>query len=103
MKKQEYFDIGLTYHLTLPQIEHVLCQVLGIDKKTLFMMKDISPAHIYKVQKMYYEIQNGAPEEYTLQSANFYGRDFDVDERVLIPRNDTERLVSFALEKINIL
>ena len=36
-----------------------------------------------------------------LEKANFYGRDFYVDERVLIPRNDTELLVRVALEKLH--
>lgn len=46
-------------------------------------------------------MQSGESEEYTLEKANFYGRDFFVDERVLIPRNDTEILVKTALAKLN--
>lgn len=38
------------------------------------------------------------PLAYILQSAPFYGRDFYVDSRVLIPRLETEDLVSAALE-----
>lgn len=37
--------------------------------------------------------QEGQPLAYLLKTANFYGRDFYVDPRVLIPRWDTENLV----------
>lgn len=38
------------------------------------------------------------PIEYILQHANFYGKNFYVDERVLIPRPETEILVDKVLE-----
>jgi len=38
------------------------------------------------------------PLEYILGKASFYGREFDVDSRVLIPRPETELLVDKAVE-----
>ncbi|MBR5738846.1 MAG: peptide chain release factor N(5)-glutamine methyltransferase, partial [Lachnospiraceae bacterium] len=40
------------------------------------------------------------PLQYVLQKAPFYGRDFFVDQRVLIPRFDSEILVQEALKAI---
>lgn len=102
MKKQEYIDIGIQAWLTPSQIEGVLCRVMGITKEKLFTLKEISSKYIYEIQKAFYDIEHGQPEEYTLETANFYGRDFFVDERVLIPRNDTELLVEEVLKKINL-
>jgi release factor glutamine methyltransferase len=40
----------------------------------------------------------GLPIAYCLRSAGFYGREFVVDERVLVPRPETEHLVDEALQ-----
>jgi len=101
MKKQEYIDLGLTAWLNLSQIESVLMQVLGITKEQLFKQIDISSRYIYEVQKIFYDLRSGASQEYVFEKADFYGRTLYVDNRVLIPRNDTEILVSTALEVIN--
>jgi release factor glutamine methyltransferase len=100
MKKQEYIDIGLAAGLSPSQIESVLCWVIGISREEFFKLSDMSSKFIYEVQQVFFKLQSGASEEYTLEKANFYGRDFFVDERVLIPRNDTEVLVKVALEKL---
>lgn len=42
--------------------------------------------------------QAGQPLAYLLKTANFYGRDFYVDQRVLIPRWDTENLVEQVVD-----
>lgn len=101
MKKQEYIDIGIAAGLSPSQIEWVLCRVLQITQEEFFKLSEISSKYIYEVQQTFFKLQSGASEEYTLEKANFYGRDFFVDERVLIPRNDTELLVQVALKKLH--
>lgn len=43
--------------------------------------------------------ENYCPLEYLLNSASFYSRDFYVDERVLIPRPETEILVDLLIPR----
>ena len=43
--------------------------------------------------------KNGEPVQYVTGSADFYGRSFEVNANVLIPRFDTENLVKAALDR----
>lgn len=60
---------------------------------TLRLDDEISKEIEDKFLKCIKNIKNGIPIQYALNSVNFYGLDFYVDERVLIPRFETEELV----------
>lgn len=71
---------------------------------SFLLNKDLSFIHIHtdydldeSTRKEFKEIiakrKNNIPLQYIFKKAYFYGRDFYVDERVLIPRFDTEILV----------
>ena len=45
------------------------------------------------------ELKKSKPIDYIINQSIFYGREFFVDESVLVPRSETEELVQFILER----
>ncbi len=80
------------------EIITLLCRDLGVDFNWIFLndKKEIEPSSWFydSVKKR----ENHYPLEYILNSAGFYSMDFYVDERVLIPRPETEILIDKVLE-----
>ncbi len=101
MKKSEFITIGLQYALQKKQIEDVICSVMDISSADFIRLEDIDADHLYEVQKAFYKLSNGEPEEYIYKKAEFWDNEFYVDERVLIPRNDTEVLVDETIKEIS--
>lgn len=59
-----------------------------------------SPSVVERAEKIADERASGRPLWYVVGDAEFYGRKFKVDERVLIPRPETEELVYNAIKRI---
>jgi len=95
---------GLRDHTDAPQLEAelLLAHVLGCSRTDLYA----DPEHPVgsRQQADYQELLNrrarGEPLPYLTGQIEFYGLDFAVDPRVLIPRPETETLVELALEFI---
>ena len=58
-------------------------------------------SEIDKINELAKERLTGRPLCYVLGNCDFYGYEVDVDERVLIPRPETEELVEHALKSID--
>lgn len=64
-------------------------------------LDDIVPEELSKkYQEEVLALESGKPLQYVIGSVNFYGNRFHVDERVLIPRFETEELVENTIEYI---
>lgn len=61
----------------------------------------VDDASCERYKKAVLAIENGTPLQYALGKVNFYGNEFFVDERVLIPRFETEELVENTINYIN--
>lgn len=94
MKKSDFFQLFPS--LSLRQKQHILEKITGFTTDQLFFIDEIfvDLSEIKRVENM---IWDWVPFEYIVESSEFYWYDFFVDKRCLIPRNDTEIMVSECL------
>ena len=82
-------------------VELLLGQVLKINRIGLVIdaERPLSKEELGSYRALHMRRRGGEPVSYLLGVREFYGREFRVDKRVLIPRPDTETLVEVALER----
>ncbi len=83
------------------EAEWIISIVLGIKRNQLDSDKLVSAVNVEKICKIVDERITGRPLWYCIGDTEFYGYTLKVDERVLIPRPETELLVENALKYIN--
>lgn len=86
-------------------LELLLCHVLGVERVFLYRETDykLNKSEQKRFLQLVKKLQNGQPLPYITHHKEFFGLDFYVDERVLIPRPETEILVQKALSYIHTL
>jgi len=78
----------------------IIQKITGLSEGQLFLNPIIDAKFQDDINKAFKRLEIWEPIEYIINNAVFYSLDFFVDERVLIPRNDTELMVDKALESI---
>lgn len=81
------------------EAEVLLAHVLGMDRVRLILdaHKPLDPTELARFREAIKRRRSGEPVAYVIGKREFYGLEFHVDRRVLIPRPDTETLVEVAL------
>ncbi len=83
------------------EAEWIVSLALGVKRSELYK-EDLVPAtKVEKIYKIVNERVTGRPLWYCIGDTDFYGYTIKVDERVLIPRPETELLVKNALKHIS--
>ncbi len=72
---------------------------LSFSELALNLDRDLSEEEEIRFRKLLEDREKGRPLQYCLGMWDFYGRTFKVDERALIPRPETERLVEEVLKR----
>lgn len=80
-------------------IEWLLSHVLGVPRLNLYLQHDrpLSAGELDALRPLVKRRSEHEPLQYIVGTASFMGRDFVVDDRVLIPRPETEELVERIL------
>jgi len=78
----------------------LLSYASGLSREQLFACypEEISEEFYNKFMSLIEKRLKGLPVSYIRNQKEFYGRDFYVDERVLVPRPDTECIIDKALQ-----
>ena len=83
------------------EAEWIISILLDVKRSDLSSDKLVSPKNIDKINKVVDERITGRPLWYCIGDTDFCGYKIKVDERVLIPRPETELLVENALKCVN--
>lgn len=63
--------------------------------------EEVSQDQVNLLKKEIKALEENKPLQYVIGHVNFYGHEFDIDNRVLIPRFETEELVENTVKYIN--
>lgn len=101
----EINDVRKYIRAELPKTEEVesewiLCEALKISRTDLSLKKILDQQELKKIKEIVERRKSGEPLDYITGNTNFYGYDFIVNKNVLIPRMETEILVSEAIKEI---
>ena len=85
------------------EIEWLLCALLDCNRLNVYLRfeEPLSQSQLTILRNWVKRRLQNQPLQYITGSCDFYGRQFLINSKVLIPRPETERLVDIAIEKMN--
>ena len=101
----EAYQNGLKF-LKNPQQDEINIRILLCENNGLKTMSDFylhKDENVRDLNRFNQELQrffDGEPVQYIIGKASFFGDDFYVSKDVLIPRNETEEVVDYAIKRI---
>ncbi|MCB5271989.1 MAG: peptide chain release factor N(5)-glutamine methyltransferase [Candidatus Cloacimonetes bacterium] len=98
MKKDEI--LGAFPEVSPADLNYLLCDIFSCNPAELSQYTDLPEDKVQLLLSWISRLNQGEPPQYILQKAWFYGLEFYVDARVLIPRYDTEVLCEALLKRL---
>ena len=97
---QQALALDVTYDIDRLDAQILLGHVLHVERSTLYAYpeRELTSAEEQQYRALIERRAQGEPVAYLVGHKEFYGLDFIVDRRVLIPRPETELLVETALQ-----
>ena len=85
------------------EIEIFLQHIFGYKKIDLYINfeEEVTPKNLKRLREFIKRRVENEPIQYITGVSNFYGRDFNVNKNVLIPRPETEILVNVSIEYLS--
>jgi len=78
----------------------ILCEINNLKSMSdFYLRKDEEIRDLPRFQRYFGRFLKGEPVQYILRKTTFYNEEFVVDKRVLIPRQESEEVVEFAIKK----
>lgn len=89
-------------HIHSDHAKILLAEILNKNPLELlnYLEEEVDFDKIEKYKKAVSAMETGLPLQYAIGNVNFYGNKFEIDERVLIPRFETEELVENTINYI---
>jgi release factor glutamine methyltransferase len=90
-------------HIHSDHAKILIAELLGCNPLELLnhLEEEVPEEKVELLRKEIKALEENIPLQYVLGHINFYGNDFYIDERVLIPRFETEELVENTIKYIN--
>ena len=85
--------------IPLEDAEFLMMEILGVKRHEVYLRRSLSQADEARFRMLEAEARRGGPVQYLVNSAPFLDFTLHVDHRVLIPRPETEELVTRAASK----
>ena len=88
-----------------PDVEEInirilLCEINSLKSMSdFYLRKDEEIRDLPRYQRYFERYLSGEPVQYILEKTEFYGNEFSIDNRVLIPRQESEEVVDFTIKK----